>query len=156
MQVEINKLWSEIKQKEKDFNEELKKLQIMATKKKSSLLNFWATRPTAAPKPDDEEVQVLTPAAAASSAEESSSTSSNSACRGQEIIKKIKSTIARIVVYNVYQVLSKARSPISLWSNRPSDSLHRRGKRWASSVNSRKSSKRSLIELFRIRNLNKS
>ena len=91
--MEINKLWSEIKQKEKDFNEELKKLQIRATKKKSSLLNFWATRPTAAPKPDDEEVQVLTPAAAASSAEESSSTSSNSACRGQEIIKKIKSTI---------------------------------------------------------------
>ena len=45
VQAETGILWSEIKEKKKEFDEELKKLQLKATKSRSSMLHFWTSRP---------------------------------------------------------------------------------------------------------------
>ena len=41
VQQEINVLWLEIKSSKKSYDEKLKKLQLLKTKKKASLLSFW-------------------------------------------------------------------------------------------------------------------
>ena len=59
VQIETTALWKEIKEKNKNYNEEIKRLQIKATRTKSSILNFWTTRPKPAPKDSDPDVVIV-------------------------------------------------------------------------------------------------
>ena len=59
VQQDINVLWSEIKLKQKSYGEELKKLQLLATKKKASLLNFWTKQHVPVPQSTPEELQIV-------------------------------------------------------------------------------------------------
>ena len=45
VQQETNVLWKDIKENKKNYNEELNRLKIKATRSKTSLLTYWATRP---------------------------------------------------------------------------------------------------------------
>ena len=43
VQQETNVLWKDIKENKKNYNEELNRLKIKATRSKTSLLTYWAT-----------------------------------------------------------------------------------------------------------------
>lgn len=60
VQIETTALWKEIKEKKKVYSEELKRLQVKATRSKSNLLNFWTSRPKPSPAESEPEVVLLT------------------------------------------------------------------------------------------------
>ena len=59
VQQEINVLWLEIKSSKKSYDEELKKLQLLKTKKKASLLNFWTKQHVPAQQTTSDEFQIV-------------------------------------------------------------------------------------------------
>ena len=82
IQRETNVLWSEIKKKEKNYEEELKKLQTRSTTKKAAMFKYFTTRPNPTKKPEQEpttseEIQIV-PHSNSSGSERSTNSSDTS------------------------------------------------------------------------------